>query len=80
MSSERILGDMTRAYGTLCDKDVYFGNVNCKKLNGVPISVLKSEGNDNLAPTNLVNFTIQHRMRGLLTTKKINKYTTTNMV
>ena len=51
MSADRILGDMTRAYGTLSDKDVYFGNVQCKKLNGVPISSLKSEGNDNLAPT-----------------------------
>ena len=26
-------------------------NVHCEKLNGVPISSLKSEGNDNLAPS-----------------------------
>ena len=51
MSADRILGDMTRASGTLCDKTVYFGDVHCQKLNGVPISVLKSEGNDNLTPT-----------------------------
>lgn len=51
MSSERILTDLTRAYGSLCDKDVYFGNVHCQQLNGVPISSLKKEGDDNLAPS-----------------------------
>ena len=51
LSADRILSDMTRASGTLCDKTVYLGDVRCQKLNGVPISVLKSEGNDELAPS-----------------------------
>ena len=51
MSTDRILSDMTRASGTLCDKTVFLGDVHCEKLNGVPISSLKSEGNDNLAPS-----------------------------
>lgn len=51
MSSERILTDLTRAYGALSDKDVYFGDVHCQRLNGISISSLKTEGDDNLAPS-----------------------------
>ena len=51
MSTERILGDLTRKEGMMSNRAVYFGNVNCDQLNGIPISSLKSEGNDNLAPS-----------------------------
>ena len=51
MSTERILGDLGRREGMMANRAVYFGNVNCQELNGIPISSLKTEGNDKLAPS-----------------------------
>ena len=50
MSKERILDDITRKSGMLSTKTVYFGDVYTEKLNGVPISTMKKEGSDELAP------------------------------
>lgn len=50
MSVENTLKNMTTSSGLLADRTVYFGDVYTKKLNGVPLSTLKSEGNDQISP------------------------------
>lgn len=50
MSKETYLSDMTTSSGYLATKTVYFNDVITKKLNGMPLTTLKKEGNDQLAP------------------------------
>lgn len=50
MSVENTLYNLTTSSGILSSKSVYFGEVNTQKLNGVVLSNLKGEGNDQLTP------------------------------
>lgn len=50
MSTENTLQNMTTSSGYLANKSVYFNDVHTNKLNGVPLSTYKKEGNDQLAP------------------------------
>lgn len=50
MSTENILRELTTQSGYLGDRTVYFGDVHTEKINGIPWSNIKSEGNERIAP------------------------------
>lgn len=66
MSIENTLNNMTTSSGLLSNKSVYFGDVYTKKLNGVPLSTLKEEGNDQISPFSYSDITsVANNLRGV---------------